>query len=615
MTVGGKTSPLPRRESSVISDDVKSVGHGSSLVIRALYAPAAWLLLVVGLSTLVRGAIGLGVPSPWILPDEIVYSELAKSIAEGARPAVREVPVFGWGEIYPTLIAPAWIVFDDPVRAHHAALAINAFVMSLAAVPAYLLSRMFVSWKASLVVSAMTLLVPSMAYTGVLMTENAFYPVFLLAVLAIARVLRSPSLPRQGVALLSLGLVAFTRIQGVALVGAYAVAVVSYAMTGTRSERFSYLRRFLPSSITVALVSLGPVIASIVRGEGVFGFLGSRSGTFAAFHPHEIPQWFAFLTADLILYVAVAPAVATAIVVGQGFVREAPDRVRLFAALVLPTFASMLLSVSLVSASLDVDGTENLNERYVFYVVPLAFLGFALWAEIRLPRPRPWTCCVLAVCCALPVLLPIERLAYNAAFQSVALVFWLSLPVSGVALAACVAAFTVLCGAIWVTSRRESTGRVWLVVGVWMALAGTATSVSNGFSGSNFASAFAGIPATWVDDALPPDATASVVWDQRAGGPEVFDFWLMVTEFYNPSVGTVFRLGEPTYYEAFLPTVPIVLDHDARLLRNGTPVKSEYVLVTCRARVAGTQVAQSPHGRLRLVKAEQPLRLSAERAC
>ena len=162
------------------------VGSGASVVdtglARVLRAPASWLVLLVGFSTLLRAGFAARVPTPWILPDELVYSELAKSIASGHRPAVRGVPVFGWGEIYPTLIAPAWALIDDPVRAYHAALIVSAFVMSLAAVPAYLLARLFVSKRISFLVAVMTVLVPSMAYTGVVMTENAFYPVFLLAV-------------------------------------------------------------------------------------------------------------------------------------------------------------------------------------------------------------------------------------------------------------------------------------------------------------------------------------------------------------------------------------------------------------------------------------------------
>ena len=122
-------------------------------------------------------------PAPWILPDEIVYSELAKSIAAGHRPAIRGVPVFGWGEVYPTLVAPAWALLEDPVHAlSRGPRDQRSRHVPPAAVPAYLLARLFVSRRSSFLVASMTVLVPSMSYTGVVMTENACYPVFLLAV-------------------------------------------------------------------------------------------------------------------------------------------------------------------------------------------------------------------------------------------------------------------------------------------------------------------------------------------------------------------------------------------------------------------------------------------------
>ena len=108
--------------------------------------------------------------------------------------------------------------------------------MSLVAVPAYLLARLFVGPKLAFVVAAMALLVPSMTYTGVVMTENAFYPAFVLAVFLVARTVRRPTLGAQALALLGLGLLAFTRIQGLALVGAYAGAVVIHAVTGPRGD-------------------------------------------------------------------------------------------------------------------------------------------------------------------------------------------------------------------------------------------------------------------------------------------------------------------------------------------------------------------------------------------
>ena len=166
-----------------------------------------------------------------MLPDELVYSDLARSIAEGGRPAVRDVPVFGWGEVYPAVISPVWALVEDRYVAYHVTLALNAVLMSLAAIPAYFLARLFVSRGSSLLVATMTVVVPSLSYTGAVLTENAFYPLFLTAVLAIAHAVRRPSLATQAAALVAVGLVVFTRIQGVAMLAAYAGAALLYCLT------------------------------------------------------------------------------------------------------------------------------------------------------------------------------------------------------------------------------------------------------------------------------------------------------------------------------------------------------------------------------------------------
>jgi hypothetical protein len=588
-----------------------------SVAIRIARAPAVWLALLVGLSTAVRGAIAAGVPSPWILPDEVVYSEVAKSIAAGEFPSVRGVHELGWGVVYQALIAPAWAVFEDPVQAHHAALVTNAFVMSLAAVPAYFLARMFVGRGPSIVVAAMTVLVPSMAYTGVLMTENACYPAFLLSVLLFARAVRTPTLANQALALVGLGIVALTRIQGMALVGAYLAAVVLYACLGPRSECRAYLARFIPTAIVSMVVSLGPMLASVALGDGPTAWLGSRSGTFDEVHLSEFPEWFVFLTAGLLLYVAVVPAAATAIVVGRGLSRDRGAPERLFAAVVLPTLLAMLVSVSFVSASLDVDGTENLNERYVFYVVPLLFVGLALWIRERLPRPRPWAWLTVAACCLTAALLPIDRLGYNANFQSVALLPWLRLDVSGPVMAACVTAFTLACGALWLICRRDRVGYLWIVVALWMAAVGAITVISDGSSASKSATAFSGRAADWVDRSVPAGTRVPVIWEQgNERRPLRVDFWLMVTEFFNRSIGDVYRIGEPTYYEVFLPTVPVTSRPDGSIVeRRAGRIESPYVLATCLAPVEGKVLARSPRGSLRVVATHGPVRLSAARRC
>ena len=120
----------------------------------------------------------------------------------------------------------------------------------------------------------MTVLVPSMAYTGVVMTENACYPVFLLAVFLIARAVQQPSQDAQALALLGLGLVAFTRIQGLALVGACLLRSSS-----TRDGASADAVRTSGGSSHVwplLVVPSGQSSPRSSRGDGPFGWLGAR---------------------------------------------------------------------------------------------------------------------------------------------------------------------------------------------------------------------------------------------------------------------------------------------------------------------------------------------------
>ena len=140
-------------------------------------AVAVVLVGLLVLATLVRIVIGRRIVTPWIMTDELIYSELAKSFADRGDLLLREQPSALFS-LYPILIAPAWLA-DGVGHAYGLAKAINAVVMTLAAIPLYLWARRLVSPGYALGAAALTLLMPSFLYTGTLMTENAFYPVFL----------------------------------------------------------------------------------------------------------------------------------------------------------------------------------------------------------------------------------------------------------------------------------------------------------------------------------------------------------------------------------------------------------------------------------------------------
>ena len=80
-----------------------------------------------------RSARGLraGMLGPFIMVDELIYSELARSVAAGAGFQVRGLPASGFSLVYPVLISPAYALFDALPDAYAAVKTLNALLMSL----------------------------------------------------------------------------------------------------------------------------------------------------------------------------------------------------------------------------------------------------------------------------------------------------------------------------------------------------------------------------------------------------------------------------------------------------------------------------------------------------
>ena len=167
----------------------------------------AWLIVLVAVSTVARYLLARQVPAPFIFQDELLYSELAKGFGTTGHFARPRVPgLYAIGPVYPALISPAYALFDAMPHAYVAVKAINALLMSLAAVPVYsgragcsfALAR--ARWRPALRRH------PRVLLAGTIMTENAFFPVFLLWFWLLVRMLERPTLVRQVLVLAVLGL-------------------------------------------------------------------------------------------------------------------------------------------------------------------------------------------------------------------------------------------------------------------------------------------------------------------------------------------------------------------------------------------------------------------------
>ncbi len=207
------------------------------------------------------------------------------------------------------VIAPAWRFFSAMPQVYTAAKDINAVVMSLAAVPAYFLARRLLRPRPALLAAALTVLIPSMLYTGMLMTENVFYPIFLLVALALVAMLERPTPLRQVLVLALCGLAYLTRAQAVALVAATVTAPILLALVERRG-----LRALRPFATLYGILVAGGVLAlldTVARGRSIYSLLGAyRAATSSSYTANGVLHYLLYHVAELDLSLGILPFAA-----------------------------------------------------------------------------------------------------------------------------------------------------------------------------------------------------------------------------------------------------------------------------------------------------------------
>src|SRR2546425_12821160 len=139
---------------------------------------------LVLLSTGLRIWAARQIPGPWISPDEMVYGLLGQGLYRTGHLAI-----LGGPTSFYSLVAPAFV--GIPLSLHDLALGysilkgLQALVMSLAAVPVYLWGRRLVSQRYALLAAALTLALPGLAYSALVMSDVVFYPGLALAAWAL----------------------------------------------------------------------------------------------------------------------------------------------------------------------------------------------------------------------------------------------------------------------------------------------------------------------------------------------------------------------------------------------------------------------------------------------
>jgi glycosyltransferase involved in cell wall biosynthesis len=564
-----------------------------------------WLALLVLASISIRWWLAGRVVAPWIMVDELVYSELAKSFAATGHFLIRGEHHGAYGFLYPLMIAPAWRLFSSVPMAYAVAKVIGSVAMSLTAIPVYFLARRVLPPRPSLLAAALAVAVPSMLYTGTLMTETLFYPLFACVALALVLALERPTHVRQLLLLLVCLLAFLTRTQSVVLIPAIASAPILFGFVDRRVLRTVASFRLLYGILAAAVVLA--VVVEVARGHSPYDVLGSYSVTgHEHYYVSDVLRWLLYHVAELDLYLGVIPFVALLVLAANVRALDRPARILVVSAVALTAW--LVLEVATFASAVAL----RVEERNMFFVAPLFFIALLLWIERGLPRRGSAIAVCAAIGAALPGLLPYDRLiATSAESDTLALLplWWLQehiITLSEVTLVVVIAALVLAGASVLVPPRWAYV--LPLLVAAWLVFANERVEdFDHGFpkaAAGGLATGLAVKPRDWIDRRVGRTADVAFVWP----GPPLNNNALWENEFFNRSIRTVYDLGPPS--EGDLPETPLSDQADGTLAANGRPVHVPYVLTAEGTHIAGRVLARDDYAGTELLRTNGTLSIA-----
>ncbi len=339
-----------------------------------------WVALAVVLSQLT------GSVKDWFdMTDELRYERLAASIARthSLVPRIHGVLVESWAQLYPLLIAPAFRHADAPADVHAAHL-LNAWVMSSACVPAFLLARRVLGqrWPAYLV-AVLTVAMPWIVYSTMLMTEVAAYPAFVWAAYLIHRSIATPSRMSDLLALLGIAFAFLGRTALLTLLFVLPLAIVVF-----ERRRRPWRAVVKSHAVLVAALALAALAAAVLKATGnfsqVYGIYAHYTGHTNLFSTAYVGSLFEHL-ATFSLALGILPCLlGGAWIFARVFRPPASSERHAFACF----GAALLLIVPAQVTNFDVVyNISFVHDRFLIYLVPVLLIG-TLCAALEADRLR-----------------------------------------------------------------------------------------------------------------------------------------------------------------------------------------------------------------------------------
>ncbi len=231
------------------------------------------------------------------------------------------------------------------------------------------------------VVAALTVTVPWITLSSFLLTEVAAYPAFVWGLLAIQAAVARPSIARDLLAVVAIGVAVLARTQFYALAAVLPAVLVADALVGRR------FRAALREHVALVVVYVVGAVAALALGATGHGLLGTYAQTARG---NPLPREILESAPSHLAVVALAGGLIPFLVGGawavSNLLRIDRGEGRAFAWLTVVTV--VVLTVEVASFVLRFGG-GLVRERYLFYLTPLLLCAFA--AALSAPRLPRWS--------------------------------------------------------------------------------------------------------------------------------------------------------------------------------------------------------------------------------
>ncbi|HEY7732047.1 MAG TPA: glycosyltransferase family 39 protein [Gaiellaceae bacterium] len=564
---------------------------------------------VVLLSVVLHYLLATKLTAPWLMGDELRYAEMAKDFFDQGHLHFREAPS-SFATAYPILISPAWAA-GDMETTYELAKAINVVLMSCSAVVVFFWTRRLASTVYAVIAGGLVLLMPTFAYTGMLMTENAAIPAFLLAAYAIARALERPSLAWQ---LAVLGLIAFAaliRVQVVTLALVYPTAILLEALFARRAGArgvVASLRRFAASIAILVVGAVAYVAYKLVAGGSLAGGLGAYNSVAEVdYSVVDVARWSVWHAGELAFSVGVVPAIAFGVLLAAALSRGglSPAADRAFVAVATAGTFWFVLQAAAFASRFSV----RIEERYMVYAAPLLLVALAVWLGRALPRTGLAVYAAAVVPALLVMTIPFERLfnisLFADTFGLIPLMRFTSV-VGGVDDVRIVLVGGLIVAVISFLFLSMRWARMLFPAGLALFFLLSAYTVYGAVEDqSTAAHASTGVAdEDWIDDVVGKEGRVGFIYGPTVG---VNPHLLWQTEFWNRSIDGVYPLDTAGGSSFSLDDLKV--DSEGHLVpaTGGAPVTEPYVLADPGLGIVGEVVAQP--GPMALIRVDPPLRV------